>query len=247
MELEEFEKSYELEDSHWWFVGRRSLTASLVQHLAPETSGPVLDVGCGTGGNLLFLARYGPGTGIDLSFQAFDYCHRRGLCNLAQASVLQLPFADNVFGLVTAFDVLYHEAVGDDLAALRECYRICRPGGKFLMTDSAFPFLRSHHDVVYHGARRYTVRTLRGRVEAAGFRVLKLSYCNSFLFPFVVGVRLFGRMTGWRPLANGSDLRREPLLLNELLTWLYKVEAALQPWIPFPFGSSVVCLAGKGE
>jgi hypothetical protein len=36
-------------------------------------------------------------------------------------------------------------------------------------------------------------------------------------------------------------------LLNELLTRLYKIEASLHPWIPFPFGSSVVCLAGKDK
>jgi SAM-dependent methyltransferase len=245
MEPQEYEKSYKLENCHWWFIGRRSLVASLVRRFAPETSGPVLDVGCGTGGNLSFLARYGPGVGIDLIAQALNYCHQRQLCNIARASALQLPFADGVFGLVTAFDVLYHEAVCDDLAALRECYRVCRPGGKFLMTDSAFPFLYSHHDVVCHGARRYTAGALRAKVQATGFRVLKLSYSNVFSFPFIAGVRLFGRVTGWRPLANGSDLRREPFLLNELLTRLYRIEATLQPWMSFPFGCSVVCLAAK--
>lgn len=245
MEPKEYEKSYELEDYHWWFVGRRSLADSLVRHFAPETSGPVLDVGCGTGGNLLFLARYGPGVGIDLSSRALDCCRRRGLGNVVRATVLQLPFADNSFGLVTAFDVLYHAAVYDDLVALRECHRLCRPGGKFLMTDSAFPFLHSQHDVVYHGARRYTVKSLRAKVEAAGFRVLRISYSNAFLFPAVACVRLIGSATGWRPLANGSDLRREPTLVNEILTRMYRLEAALQPWMTFPFGSSVVCLAAK--
>ena len=68
MEQAEYRKLYELENSYWWFVGRRQLVATLVDRWAPsDTLDPILDVGCGTGANLAFLARWGRETGTDLS------------------------------------------------------------------------------------------------------------------------------------------------------------------------------------
>jgi ubiquinone/menaquinone biosynthesis C-methylase UbiE len=245
VEPEEYEKTYTLEDFHWWFVGRRSLAEALLAHSAYPISGPVLDVGCGTGGNLKFLTRYGWAVGIDLCSQALCHCHERGLDTIAQASVMQLPFADNVFGTITSFDVLYHEEVRDDLAALREFYRVCRSGGSLLITDSALPFLRSQHDVAYHGARRYMAGELRAKVETAGFYPIKVSYSNAFVFPLIAAVRLMRRLTRWQPFGDGSDLRQQSPLVNSILTMVYQCEASLQPWISFPLGSSVVCLARK--
>ena len=102
MERSEYEWTYELEDTHWWFVSRRQLANALLeQQLTPGLNGFILDVGCGTGGNLDFLGRWGVTIGLDLNPLALNYARCRKLPRLAQASGLAFPYPNNTFSLVT--------------------------------------------------------------------------------------------------------------------------------------------------
>lgn len=245
MECATYQKLFELEDSYWWFVGRRKLVTELIKTWMPHgTDGPILDVGCGTGGNLRFLENWGCGTGMDLSPVALDYARRRKLSRLIQASGQALPFASDTFGLVTAFDVLYHRWVTNDKSVVRECFRILRPGGWLLVMDSALPGLWSHHDEVFHARQRYTLNEIRGIVAGAGFRLHKLTYANSFLFPVALAFRWLGR---WFPSCGDMEMQPLPGWLNLALTGVLSLEATWLRWGNFPIGSSGVCLARKTE
>ena len=72
---------YQVEETHWWYVGRRRIIRSLVEKICTTlNSNPrILDVGCGTGANLKALAEYGRAEGVDISPQAIDFCRERGL------------------------------------------------------------------------------------------------------------------------------------------------------------------------
>jgi SAM-dependent methyltransferase len=206
--------------------------------------GPILDVGCGTGGNLSFLENWGCGAGIDLSPVALDYARRRSLSRLTQASGQALPYASDNFGLVTAFDVLYHRWVTNDDSVIRECFRILRPGGWLLVMDSTLPGLWSHHDEFFHARQRYTLNEMRQIVDGAGFGLRKATYANSFLLPVVLAFRWLGR---WFPSCSDMEMRPLPGWLNHALTGVLSVEAAWLRWADFPIGSSGVCLAQKIE
>lgn len=245
MDFEEYAKMYELEGSHWWFRGKRKIARNMITRyasLAPEDW--ILDVGCGTGGMMELLSEYGRPLGLDICSIGLEFACERGLGSLTQGTALTLPFADETFGLITAFDVLYHERVEDDLEALREFCRICRPGGILLLTDSALPILRSQHDEAYHASRRYTASELRRKVTQAGFEVEKLTYVNTLLLPFVFLVRLWKRY-----VHNGnvptSDLWAMPAWLNAVLYAIYSLEATLITRVNLPIGSSLVCVARK--
>ena len=247
MDLEEYAKMYELEDSHWWFLGKRKVAEKMISKyvtLSPQDQ--ILDVGCGTGGMLNMLQHYGTAFGLDICSMGLQYAYERGFNSLSQGSVLTLPFADDTFALITSFDVLYHEQVGSDLQALREFYRICRPGGTLMLTDSALPILHSQHDEAYHASRRYMARELQDKVAQAGFHIEKLSYVNTFLFPAVFIVRLWKRHVH-RNGSPRSDLWSVPPLLNSILYSIYGLEASLLPYIDLPVGSSLVCIARKPE
>jgi ubiquinone/menaquinone biosynthesis C-methylase UbiE len=248
MEREEYARMYALEDDYWWFVGKRRIAETLIhRYVAPARDLRTLDVGCGTGGVLLhLLGGKGRAFGLDLSEVALEFARQRGLTRLTQGSAVRLPYADCSFDLVTALDLLYHRWVTDDLAALRECWRVLRPGGSLLVMDSAFQFLYGEHDVRYLGQRRYTAGDVRARVEAAGLTIEKLSYANTLFFPAVATIRLWSRAFGTRS-AGDFMLRPLPRWFNQLLTGIYALEARGLRWFSYPFGASVVCLARKAQ
>lgn len=245
VEIEEYEKMYNLEDSYWWFVGKRRIAQNLIEEFIPLDQGEaILDVGCGTGATMCFLDHYGRAYGIDISETALCFCRERNLSGLSRASALRLPFAESSFSLITAFDVLYHEEVADDLTALREFHRVCQRGGSVLISEPAFNFLRSWHDVAYHGKRRYLASELKAKLEEVGFQVVKLSYSNAFLFPFIFAFRMWRRLS--RPsLEDRSDLKPLNPYLNKALLAVYNLEASLVCKTCLPVGSSVVCVARK--
>jgi SAM-dependent methyltransferase len=244
MERSEFEKLYQMEDDHWWFVGKRRIARQMLRNVLPlSDTDRFLDVGCGTGGTLHFLVDGGRPVGADISPVALSFCQRRGKPVIVQASTTALPFASETFALVTAFDLLYHRQVRDDGAALLECARVCRRGASLLVTEPAFEWLRSDHDEVYHGRRRYTVTQLVNRITFAGFRVEKASYANAFLFPLILAVRIKHQVLP--PRQPESDLKPLPPFLNRLFVAIVSLEAALLAHVSFPAGSSVICRALK--
>ncbi|MFL5805018.1 MAG: class I SAM-dependent methyltransferase [Roseiflexaceae bacterium] len=246
MERSEYAVMAAVEDRHWWYGGMRAIAAALLDEAYRGRGGlSILDAGCGTGGNALFLRRYGTVVGIDLAAEALELGGRRLPGALARGSVLDLPFADASFDLVTSFDVLYHRAVPDERPALCEAARVLRPGGRLLIRLPAYEFLRSKHDRAVHTRRRYTATAARMLLEAGGFAVERCSYVNSLLFPLPLAQRLIERAL---PALehNDSDLALPPPLLNEALRWPMAAEAA---WLAhggaFPAGLSIVCLAYK--
>ncbi|MFN8496752.1 MAG: class I SAM-dependent methyltransferase [Anaerolineae bacterium] len=107
----------------------------------------------------------------DLSDVALQFAQRRGLRNLADASIEALPFKSESFDMPTCMDVLYHLQVQEDVAALRECYP--RPTPRRLVPHQSAGVrvsLRGEHDRTVHTRHRYTVEELRGVRRSAGPR-----------------------------------------------------------------------------
>ena len=142
MERAEYLVMAAVEGHHWWYGGMRAIAASMLNLVyAGRQDLHILDAGCGSGGNLRFLQRYGSVIGIDLAAEALVFGQLILHSGLARASVLAIPFADASIDLVTSFDVLYHRAVPDERAALREAWRVLRPGGRLLLRLPAYQFL----------------------------------------------------------------------------------------------------------
>ncbi len=242
MEKEQYEILYRLEETHWWFLGmRRVVDALLRQYLDSGRPIRILDAGCGTGGMVKYLQRFGEVVGLDLSRDALGLCSRRGLSLLAQGSVERLAFADESFGLITCFDVLYHKAVLDDRLALGEFHRVLQPGGLLLLRVPAYDWLRGAHDMAVHTRHRYSHKELERKLCGAGFRVRKLTYANMLLFPVAAIKRLVeGTERPWR-----LDLELPPAPINRALLGILSLESALLRMVSLPWGLSLVAVAIK--
>lgn len=236
------------EQSHFWFRGFRWFVRPEVESSLVGCSAPVIvDCGCGTGANVAWLREFGTAVGFDLTWNGLALGHAMGRHNLARASIAAIPFPDACADLATSFDVFQclPEPVEQD--AIREMWRILKPGGHLLLNVAALDVLRGNHATLSEEVRRYTPRRVRGLLTGAGFRVERLTFVNLSLFPFMLPVRAVQR---WR--SDGAevppgefDISVPPAPLNTLFTGLVWLESKALTLVDMPVGSSLLCHARK--
>jgi SAM-dependent methyltransferase len=237
-----------VEESHWWFVGRRRIIRSFVERVIAELKTErgqdspirILDVGCGTGANLEMLSEFGAAEGVDVSTEALSFCRERGLSNVKAGEAEALPYNDQSFDLVTGLDVVEH--LDDDIRGLREMHRVLRAGGRALIFVPAFMFLWGVQDDISNHRRRYTLKNLKQLVAKAGLQVERATYVNlSFFTPILLG-RLLMRATGMKPESENNITVG---FLNGVLGQFFALERLPLRWLNFPFGVSIICVAKK--
>jgi ubiquinone/menaquinone biosynthesis C-methylase UbiE len=243
MEKNEYTTMAAVELQHWWYGGMRAINAALLKRVVADGRHlRILDAGCGTGGDALFLQRYGTVVGLDIATEALALAQQRIPGYLVRGSVVQLPFADQSFDLVTSFDVLYHRAVIDEQQALAEVRRVLRHDGWLLIRLPAYEWLRSQHDRQVHTRHRYTAGEVRRLLETNGFVIEHLTYALTILFPLSATVRLLERILPAQKQESAMALPSRPV--NTLLRLPMMAEAAYLAYGGrLPFGLSVVCLA----
>ncbi len=209
------DRDYELqthraEDRHWWYRGRRTVIEGVIDSLRLPARARILDAGCGSGRNMLELARHGTVTGVELSETSVALARERRAGEVVAGSVLEMPFPPDSF----------------DLAALRELRRTVAPGGALLVTVPAYPSLWSGHDEINHHYRRYTRRSLQRVAEQAGWEQVRTTYFNSLLLPMAALLRVMERLNT-KTTESSLDLWVPPAPVNWLLERPLALEAAL--------------------
>lgn len=238
----EFSLHAEIEDSHWWFAGRRAILFELLRGQIPPGQGHLLaEIGCGTGGNLKFLGAHYAVMGADLSEVALSYARQRVDCPLYFGDHVACfaPFWPEI-DAVLLLDVLEH--VADDRDFLRRIASSMRPGAILLLTVPANPLLWSQHDHILGHLRRYTRRGLRHLWQELPLKEHFLSPFNTLLFPPIAAYRSlgFGKFA-----AGKSDLSPVFPPLNRLLTALFAAERHWLRHAPLPFGCSLCAVLEK--
>ncbi len=223
------------EQGHWWFVSRRRILEALLGDLPRPRR--ILAVGTGPGEELRWLSRWGGVVAVDL--------HREGLgAGGVCGDAGRLPLRAASVDWACAFDVLEH--LEDDVTALRELSRVCRPGGRILLTVPAIPWLWSEHDRLNRHVRRYRAADLKRLAAAADCRILRLTHFHAALLLPAVPLRLLQRLRGPRERAV-SDLARSARvpgtgLLASALAW----ERHLLRRADLPLGLSLFAILERG-
>jgi SAM-dependent methyltransferase len=217
-------QTHRVEDRHWWYRGRRRVLARTIDGLRLPARARILDAGCGSGRNMLDFARHGEVTGVELSEPSAALARARGVGEVVQGSVMEMPFAPASFDLAVCLDVIEH--LEDDRGALRELRRVLAPGGALLVTVPAYQWLWSGHDEVNHHCRRYSRATLREAAQEAGWECERATHFNSLLLPVAVALRALDRLHA-RATESSLDLWVPPASLNWLLQQPLNLEAAL--------------------
>ncbi len=248
MNPHEYRVLFEQEQSFWWYRGMRAIISGIIERdIRPAGTGLCLDVGCGTGANLEFFSHWYKCFGLEPANEAIAFVSLRGQKRVSRATVERIPHADNVFDLVTAFEVIQN--VDDDVSALREIRRVTKPGGHVLVREVAFPLLSGEHDTAVGLLRRYKRGELEDKMHAAGFKVVWHSYANFFLFWPILLIRLLRRLTGYQPIPEQarSDFRFSPRLMNRAFESMLELEALWLAYSGLPWGVSIIAIGRKDD
>ncbi|MCU0512232.1 MAG: methyltransferase domain-containing protein [Anaerolineae bacterium] len=236
-----------IEDRHWWYIGRRKIIFDQVLRLLQRYEAPrILDIGCGTGYNLAYLQQHGytDAVGLDLTFNALQYCRQRQLPQLICGDAARPPLAPRSFDVILALDLVEH--VEDDTGMLRHLAGLLKPGGRLVIFTPAFQFLWGLQDEVSHHFRRYTAGELRHKISTAGLALERLTYSNTLLFPAIAAARLLIRLRGGeKHTVSENDLH--PAWSNGLLTAIFCAEQPLLRVLNFPVGVSLLAIARRPD
>lgn len=221
-------------------LASRLLAVRSMSRLA--ASAPVLlDVGCSSGFVLDDLRRALPRAGIigaDYLRGPLESLARRVPdVPLLQFDLRQCPLLDACVDGVTCLNVLEH--IDDHGRAIREIFRILKPGGIAHIEVPAGPSLFDFYDEHLMHHRRYRRRELLALTAEAGFAVTRTTHLGFFVFPAFWWVKKRNRR---KMTASPSEKARlvarqiRATRINPVFSILTKMELMLGRYVSYPWG-----------
>jgi len=246
MDKQYYTEYFTLEREHWWFVVRGKILMQRLQRELPSNRPlQILNIGVATGRTSELLSQFGQVTSLEYDEDCRNFTAARLDMEIILGSILELPFDDDSFDLVCAFDVIEH--VEDDRLGVNEMRRVCRPGGHLCITVPAFMSMWGHHDVVNHHYRRYRMRQVVDLLESSPGKMCYQSYFNSLLFVPIWIYRQLSRLLPRKHSVEnaGADCSVTSLhsLPNIIAGKIFDFERwLLKLGIRFPAGVSILLL-----
>ena len=236
-----------LEKEHWWFVVRQKIILQFLQKYSGYKPLSILNIGAAGGASSQWLSDLGHVVSVERDPFFIEYLQQQQI-PVIDTSITTLPFENNSFDLVCAFDVIEH--VSNDNEAIKEMERVCKPKGLICITVPANRLLWSEHDIVNEHKRRYSKRALLTLIEnSSTSKNIELKYFNSLLFLPILTVRMFSRLFTGNNKNPESDFTHYKTSgpINALLKYIFSIELTLLRYISFPFGVSLLGLWEKSE
>lgn len=240
-------KYYSFEQNHWWFIVREKIIVDAIRKWVRGHHLTILNTGPASGKSSLMLQQFGNVMSLENDPDACSFLRDELGIPITQGSVTAIPYSNETFNLVCAFDVIEH--IEDDHRAVVEMKRVLAKGGHLVVTVPAFSFLWSAHDVINHHKRRYTAADFRKILQKNGFRIVHQTYFNTFLFLPIAAFR-FIRNVFQKEKVQNSDF--ETILsgnsfANYFFKSVFSLERIVLKKLVMPFGVSIMFVARKEE
>lgn len=251
MDQQYFKEYYHLERVNWWFTVRRRILRDRIHRQLQSPKGiQSLNIGAATGTTSDMLTEFGEVMSVEYDQECCDYTKTFIKTPLIQGSITDLPFSNNSYDLVCAFDVIEH--VEDDAKAVEEMMRVCKPGGYIAITVPAYAFLWGEHDVINQHFRRYTKTGLLKLLKNHPGKIVYQTYFNSILFLPIAAFRLFARGTSQLKGPKKETVESDHAIFgtegffNDLLAGIFSIDYFLLKWgFRFPAGVSIMVFFKK--
>lgn len=165
-------------------TGHSSMAKWGFEHIDVKSNDICLDIGCGGGANikkLLKKSSLGKVMGIDYSDISVDKSKKvnkteieKNRCQIFQGDVMRLPFSDETFNLITAFETVYFWPDIDK--AFEQVHRVLKSGGTFMICNE----LNGENSKdekwtnIIKGMKIYTCEQLKDSLKSVGFTNFKI-------------------------------------------------------------------------
>ena len=247
MDYKDFLSTGKKESLSFWHKARLNLILYLLKNVLNnyDKNRKILDIGCGTGTELKILSRFGQITALDINKEALELAKKNN-CQIILADIEKYDLDNNYYDAVCCFDILEH--LENDQQAIKNIFNSLKKGGYFLFTVPAYQFLFSSHDIVLGHQRRYSKKEIALKLKKAGFKMVKLDYWNSLLFPAIFAIRITKKI--FIKISNKnihkSDLKNYNKYIEQILFYILNLENKLMPYnIKLPFGLTIYGIAKK--
>lgn len=252
MNINYYKEYAQLEREHWWFRVRGKIISKLISNSLETNENKqlnILNIGAATGKTSEMLSKFGKVTSLEYDQDCCEYAEQQFNISIINGSILELPFKDDEFDLVCAFDVIEH--VEDDLLGINEMKRVCKRDGLIVLTVPAYMFLWSHHDEVNHHYRRYTLKNLKELVKKTDLYPVKGTFYNTLLFIPIAIFRLLSKMIPEKLIRKGAGsdatLHNTNGLTSRILYFIFNLELSLLKLFNLPFGVSIFLSISKNK
>jgi len=237
MEDSVYKDMIDQEQHHWWFKARKEILQSHMNNLNLPKNAKILEIGCGTGGNIKMLQKYGKVKAIEMDTFALNYALNTGV-EIKQGSLPHhFPFNEK-FDLICMFDVLEH--IEEDLKTLEVIQKYLNPLGVLFITVPAYQWLYGSHDRMLHHKRRYNKKSLQTILHKSKFKIQYFSFFNTFLFPFVLVSRILDILKKSNQSIGYSIPNK---ILNKFFYTIFRSENKFLKFISFPYGTSLLVIS----
>ncbi|MBF0232926.1 MAG: methyltransferase domain-containing protein [Desulfamplus sp.] len=174
---EEYARTAPYYESRWSFYVDAT-TRNTIERINIKSTDKILDVGCGTGSLLYRLASSCPDaklSGVDLVPEMLKVAHQRLPENVMLCAGLaeHIPFENNHFDIVISCNMFHY--IRHPSLALKEMYRVLRPGGQLVLTDWCHDYITCQVCELYLRLsnrahfRIYRTGECKGLLEQAGY------------------------------------------------------------------------------
>ena len=165
-------------------IGHSSMAEWGFTHIEIRNNYICLDIGCGGGANvkkLLAKTPYGKVAGIDYSeisviksqkINKAEIENKR--CEILQGDVMKLPFGNETFDIITAFETIYFWP--DINEAFKQVYRVLKGNGTFMICNESNGENSKEEKwtKIIQGMKIYNSEQVKKSLEGAGFTDIKI-------------------------------------------------------------------------
>lgn len=238
MNAEYYKEYYTLERKNWYFIVRYKIIDFFIKKYLPRQDGlKILNIGAATGRSSEILMKYGDVKSLEYDKDCCKFTKEMLNIDIVEGSILALPYMDESFDVVCAFDVLEH--IEDDQLGANEMKRVCKKDGLIFITVPMNMALWGQHDVVNQHYRRYKKAEILKLFQS--LKKVHSTFFNSMLF---IPIYLFRRFSGIFKFKNrkgsGSDFSVLPMkgIFSSILFFIFNFEYLTLKYIRYPFGVS---------